>query len=181
MSAIIIFQMGCSIKPVASEEPVLQRDPAAADRPSIYPDSKKTPGVVRSKSTVKNVCTPGFTSTIRSVPDSVRHEVFLSYLGHEPANPGDYEVDHLISLELGGSNDPRNLWPEPYDPKPGAREKDIVETHLKNMICAKPAQLTLAQAQLIITTNWFDCYRAIIKNQECVVPKAKPHYLVVPD
>ena len=24
------------------------------------------------------------------------------------------EVDHLISLELGGSNDQANLWPEPY-------------------------------------------------------------------
>ena len=27
---------------------------------------------------------------------------------------GDYQEDHLISLELGGHpTDPRNLWPEP--------------------------------------------------------------------
>src|ERR1700685_964893 len=36
-----------------------------------------------------------------------------------------YELDHLIPLELGGCPDCKeNLWLEPYDPQPGARQKD---------------------------------------------------------
>ena len=48
-------------------------------------------------------------------------------------SPGDYEYDHLVSLELGGAvNDPRNLWPEPEgSPNP----KDSVESALHRMVC----------------------------------------------
>jgi len=41
--------------------------------------------------------------------------------------PYQYEVDHLISLELGGSNAIANLWPEAALPKPGFHQKDAVE------------------------------------------------------
>ena len=38
------------------------------------------------------------------------------------------EYDHLISLELGGSNDATNLWPEP-----------IAEAHIKDRLDSKTA------------------------------------------
>jgi hypothetical protein len=57
--------------------------------------------------------------------------------------PGDYQEDHLISLELGGNpNDPRNLWPEPY---PRASAVDQIENELNHRVCS--GTLTLAQAQ----------------------------------
>jgi 5-methylcytosine-specific restriction endonuclease McrA len=36
-----------------------------------------------------------------------------NHTGYCDTNHG-CEVDHLISIELGGSNDQHNLWPEPY-------------------------------------------------------------------
>jgi quercetin dioxygenase-like cupin family protein len=49
---------------------------------------------------------------------------------------GDYEVDHLVPLELGGSNDVANLWPEAAAPPPGFHEKDLVENSLHDRVCA---------------------------------------------
>jgi hypothetical protein len=65
-------------------------------------------------------------------------------------SPGDYEYDHLVSLELGGAvNDPRNLWPEPEgSPNP----KDSVENALRRMVC--DGEMSLAEAQHIIATEW---------------------------
>jgi hypothetical protein len=48
---------------------------------------------------------------------------------------GNYE-DHLISLELGGNeSSPKNLWPEPYTNKWGARLKDTLELELGRRRC----------------------------------------------
>ena len=49
--------------------------------------------------------------------------------------PYQHEVDHLISLELGGSNAIRNLWPEPYAGRWGARTKDVLENRLHDLVC----------------------------------------------
>ena len=77
-----------------------------------------------------------------------------------PGTTADYEEDHLISLELGGNpNDPRNLWPEPYNPRPGARQKDTVENYLHNQVCA--GTMTLIDAQNAIATDWYKVYLEI--------------------
>ena len=57
------------------------------------------------------VCVRGYASSVRKVPESLKRTVFLSY-GITKRSGDDWEVDHLISLELGGSNSIRNLWPE---------------------------------------------------------------------
>jgi hypothetical protein len=67
-----------------------------------------------------------------------------------------YEIDHLISLELGGADDVRNLWPEPYTPRPGAHEKDSVENYLHAQVCN--GKMDLAEAQRAIVANWLDIY-----------------------
>ena len=45
--------------------------------------------------------------------------------------PGHYgstlEIDHIVSLELGGSNDIANLYPEKLDAAPGYQVKDRLE------------------------------------------------------
>lgn len=65
----------------------------------------------------------------------------------------DYEEDHLIPLEVGGNpTDPNNLWPEPYAEPNGARDKDKVENSLHDRVCS--GQMTLADAQGLIATNW---------------------------
>jgi hypothetical protein len=72
---------------------------------------------------------------------------------------GQYEVDHLIALELGGSNTIRNLWPEAASPRPGFHEKDKVENYLHRRVCT--GRITLKAAQRKIATNWLAVYRSI--------------------
>ena len=106
-------------------------------------DSACTPGAVFSGVTAKQVCRPGYSSSVRSVPDRVKRAVFTEYGIAGSHHGGAYEVDHLISLELGGHpTDPRNLWPEPY---PRASEVDQIENQLNAEVCS--GQLALAEAQ----------------------------------
>jgi len=89
------------------------------------------------------------------VPQSVKNQAYSSY-GITSRNPGEYEVDHLVSLELGGSNDIANLWPELATPTPGFHQKDQVENYLHDQVCK--GAISLAQAQNEIATNWFAVY-----------------------
>jgi Protein of unknown function (DUF3761) len=74
---------------------------------------------------------------------------------------GDYEEDHLISLELGGAPSAEaNLWPEPYNAPEGARVKDQVENKLHALICG--GSITLATAQRAIATNWWIAYQTYV-------------------
>ncbi len=133
---------------------------------AAFPDPKYTPGATFPDLTEQQLCTPGYTATVRNVTDKEARQVFVNY-GLESKylteERGNYEVDHFISLELGGNNDVSNLWPEPYEPKPGARQKDIVETSLHHRVCAK--ELTLGQAQEIIKHDWCAEYLNIVNKQ----------------
>jgi len=85
-----------------------------------------------------------------------------------------YEIDHFISLELGGANDLKNLWPEPYEivvkgEKLGARQKDVVETGLHRMM--KKRSLTLKQTQAIIQKDWVRAYHQMKAHQPVTVPR----------
>lgn len=71
----------------------------------------------------------------------------------------DYEFDHLVPLEIGGSSDMRNMWPEPDDhPSPHfANSKDIVEDELHDLVCdasRRRAYLPLSVAQMLIASDW---------------------------
>jgi hypothetical protein len=72
---------------------------------------------------------------------------------------GDYELDHLISLELGGApQDVANLWPEPWNGDTNAHMKDAVENYLHDQVCR--GAMPLAEAQRAIATNWLAVYRS---------------------
>lgn len=114
-------------------------------------DATCTPGATDSASTTQKLCDPNFrTGTIRNVTESEKQQVYAEYdiTSHKP---GEYEIDHLISLELGGSNDIKNLWPENGFPNP----KDQVENKLHKEVCT--GQITLQEAQKCISTNWEVC------------------------
>jgi len=74
-------------------------------------DKACTPGdIMNPPVTSDQVCTPGYSSSVRSVSTSEKDQVYAEY-GIASHVTGEYEVDHLVSLELGGSNDISNLWP----------------------------------------------------------------------
>ena len=107
----------------------------------------------------KTICTSGYTKTVRNVPSAVKHAVYDSY-GIPTHKPGDYEVNHLISLELGGSNSVRNLWPESFILKPlNAHVKDAVENKLHQLICSGQISVQAAQA---IAQNWPAAYQKYV-------------------
>jgi hypothetical protein len=100
------------------------------------------------------------------VPQAENDAVYARYgVAHVPYA---HEVDHLISLELGGSNAIRNLWPEPYAGRWGARTKDVLENRLHDLVCA--GQLSLHYAQHIEATNWPLAYRRYVGG----TPRATP-------
>ena len=97
-------------------------------------DKSCTPGLAITTATKDQICTPGYASSVRNVPVSEKRAVYEEY-GIMHHTPGSYEIDHLISLELGGSNDIANLWPEAADPTPGFHQKDKVEDYLHQQVC----------------------------------------------
>lgn len=119
------------------------------------PDATCTPGDVLASATKAAICTPGYARSVRNVPQSVKTQVYTEY-GITRHAPGQYEVDHLVSLQLGGSNAVANLWPEAASPKPGFHEKDQVENYLHDQICS--GAISLQEAQTEIATNWLDVY-----------------------
>jgi hypothetical protein len=131
-----------------------------------YPDPVQTPGVINPDITQENIhetiCNPDWTTRTIRPPSSYTTRLKkeqIQYLGLA-GSPADYEEDHLISLELGGHpTDPRNLWPEPYSPSAGAREKDLVENYLHREVCS--GTITLRQAQMAIAGDWYAIYLQI--------------------
>lgn len=119
------------------------------------PDAKCTPGATDPHVTQANIrttiCRPGgYTNQpgVRNVTTASRKKVLESY-GYDAAEHFDGEIDHLISLQLGGSNDVKNLWPEEGRvPNP----KDGIEGRLHADVCA--GRITLRAAQRKIALDW---------------------------
>jgi hypothetical protein len=119
------------------------------------PDPACTPGDIIPSATKDQICVSGYSQTVRNVPASEKDAVYAAY-GITSRSTGQYEVDHFVSLELGGSNDISNLWPELAEPQPGFHQKDKVENYLHDQVCK--GNLTLAEAQRQIATNWLAVY-----------------------
>jgi hypothetical protein len=123
------------------------------------PRNSLTPGETRNV-TIADVCGATQTATqadiARAVPVSLRRQVFREY-GINDMRPNAYEVDYLITPELGGSNSIRNLWPQPYSAVWNAHVKDELEDRLHGLVCAGEVDLTTAQREL--ASDWIGAYK----------------------
>lgn len=126
------------------------------------PDSACTPGAADPAVTQENIattiCVSGYTKKVRP-PTSYTNKIKLQTMAAygDTGSPSDYELDHLIPLEIGGSpTDLANLWPEAETPKPGFHEKDVVENYLHAQVCSGKLDLKTAQAEA--AQNWVDVY-----------------------
>lgn len=126
----------------------------------VLPNGAFTPGAVRRVS-LDQVCSVPHEEVIKAVPPAERERVFAEY-GISTTQSGQYEMDYLIAPGLGGDDDIRNLWPEPYKPaKWNAHRKDALEERLHQMVCSR--QLDLSVAQQAIATNWIAAYRKYVQ------------------
>lgn len=118
------------------------------------PKNSLTPGETRTVS-ISDVCsaTP---PEATMVPVSLRQQVFREY-GINDMRPNAYEVDYLITPELGGASSIRNLWPQPYSAVWNAHVKDELEDRLHGLVCA--GQVDLATAQRDISRDWIGAYK----------------------
>ena len=121
-------------------------------------DKGCSPGDILPDATKDKICVPGYSSSVRNVPESEKNQVYAEY-GITSRTAGQYEVDHLVSLELGGSNAISNLWPEAAAPQPGFHEKDKVENYLHDQVCS--GAISLVDAQREIASDWLSVYNSM--------------------
>jgi hypothetical protein len=150
-----------------------------AEQPTpILPDPKLTPGDT-FEVIAQDVCVPGYAKKVRAVPAWLKRQAYAEY-GITQYKTGDYEVDHLIPLSLGGSNSIRNFWPQSTKTAPwNSYVKDALERKLHKLVCA--GQLDLETAQREIASNWIEAYKKYIgKSPSCPKSprdKARAHNL----
>jgi hypothetical protein len=132
-------------------------------RAADLPTPELTPGQLRDGITTGDLCPTAHTSAVRNVPASLKKEVYRRY--GLTANHAGYctgiqgcEVDHLCSLEIGGSNDITNLWPQSYDTAPwNAHVKDRLENEVHRLMCV--GELTPQQACDALAKDWIASHR----------------------
>lgn len=134
----------------------IQNSEVYAEGP-LEPRPTLTPGAVTTVNAAE-VCGARIDKdALLAIPGSVKEEVFREY-GMSAARPQNFEVDFLITPELGGSSDIRNLWPEPYRaPVWNAHVKDQLEDRLRDMVCK--GEIELSTAQRDISTDWIVAYK----------------------
>lgn len=129
------------------------------------PDAGCTPGSVRSDVTAQTIaqtiCIPHWTDTVRpSSTETNRMKTTAMIAYGEPATTrATTEFDHQVPLELGGSNDVSNLWPEPGPGPTVINPKDAVENRLHDAVCSH--RVPLAAAQVAIAHDWTTAERRL--------------------
>ena len=116
------------------------------------PDPVKTPGVLCSTND------PNFQSfdypehiarCARNVGTNEKKQIAAEYGNIPKTDWPNYEFDHLIPLCAGGSDNVKNLWPQPLAE---AHQKDVLE----NSICLGMKAGTMTQAQAVQKVHdWF--------------------------
>ena len=124
------------------------------------PDRRCSPGAYYSRLTKAVICSASFrTSDVRNVPQSEKYEVEAEYGMAERLYGRTLEIDHIVSLELGGSNEVANLFPEKANARPGYKVKDRLENRLHDLVCS--GQMSLRRAQTQIAANWQELYEKV--------------------
>ncbi len=167
--AIVAFSVTAAVAAPASSGPGLKKvhDPGRVtgtihghcsyrDHGQL-PDPRCTPGSIdpavtqaHIRSTICKKVRSGWTATVRP-PESQteRFKYHVAYPAYGTPQSERTELDHLVPLELGGSNDATNLWPE-YPPTPNPKDK--VEDALNAAVC--DGRVKLAAAQAAIAADW---------------------------
>jgi len=140
-----------------------QPRPYADQQPRVEPDPRLTPGATVLVS-MAEVCARPPSEEARVIPASVGRQVFNRYGINRP-RPLAYELDYLIAPELGGADDPRNFWPQPYHATVWtAHVKDALEDRLHDLVCEQ--QVSLETAQQEIARDWISAYKKYFQTDQ---------------
>lgn len=155
-SVLVLFCVACMSAIITHE-----RTRSEKGRSEVWPEPlfRLTPGATRPV-TLADICPQReFADQDPSVDASTEQAVFREY-GVGKGSKGNYQVDYLISPQLGGTSDIRNLWPQPYGETVwNARAKDRLEDKLHRMVCDHEIDLPLAQKE--IARDWISTYQKV--------------------
>lgn len=120
--------------------------------PALIADPSGKPHMVDGHEA--NLCAKDFrTGPWRKVDESEKKKACAEYGLTKCPDEKTLELDHLVSLELGGSDALANLWPQP---QPQARLKDhALEDPLPKLVCS--GKISLVEAQSCISGDWAAC------------------------
>lgn len=122
------------------------------------PKAGLTPGETRPI-TIDEICRNPQAETITAnIPEETRRKVFSEYGIDTRAD--NFEVDYLITPDLGGAQSIRNLWPQPYSARWNAHVKDKLEQRLHQLVCER--KVDLATAQHDIAADWIGAYKKYV-------------------
>ncbi len=157
--AVVFASVFClvmvSIVLLIRHQRINQTQDRVADMAGAEPDTYLTPGATRPISRVETC--QGEADSRDEPPLPLQQAVFREY-GIAHPQPRSYEVDYLITPQLGGTKDIRNLWPQPYQTTVwNARVKDALEDNLREQVCR--GDLDLATAQRDLATDWIAAYK----------------------
>ena len=122
-----------------------------------HPNVALTPGDVFAGVGPEQFCVSGYASDARNVSTSKKTSVYHAY-GYAMKPGPDWAIDHLIPLEVGGSNDRKNLWPMPMSWK---AMKDELEDTLHRLTCS--GELDYHEAQRAIATDWYAAWEKYVE------------------
>ncbi|MFF4350098.1 hypothetical protein [Streptomyces sp. NPDC001530] len=153
LSALALAAAGLTVTAGTAHAATCSQDYLPLPDPSCQPGDLNpdvTQGTIDS-----TICVSGWTATVRpssSYTTALKKKQIVEY-GYTDTSTSDYEEDHFVPLELGGSpKSELNLWPEPEYGDTTAANKDTVENKLKKAVCA--GTVTLTDAQDAIMTDW---------------------------
>lgn len=128
------------------------------------PDPNCTPGAINPSYTLEVLKDPQFTTKCTRDQGTTAQDKYRAYrwysMEHPPNNTGDKqicELDHLVPLEIGGSDTLDNIWPQcgPPGVPPDQRYfklKDTVENYLAFEVLT--GKMKLSGAQKGIAEDW---------------------------
>jgi hypothetical protein len=125
------------------------------------PDLGCTPGatdpLVTQANVLSTICRTGYAATVQlsaSSTASLKRQLMVAYHLTGPAD--DYELDHLVPLEVGGApSAATNLWPQlnSHPASNVANVKDPVEDYVHHAVCTGAMTLTQGQ-EVFLTGQW---------------------------
>jgi hypothetical protein len=123
---------------------------AAAQLPNNY----YTPGKA-DKVDVKQLCAATFDSSAKPVADWQKNEALTRY-GVRPESFNG-QLEHLVPVALGGTNDPDNLYPFHGQGEYTQDAKQRLAAKLHELVC--DGKVSLKQAQDVFKKDWTKGYK----------------------
>lgn len=123
------------------------------------PNPLITPGAAVVDLKLEQIC-PDQTRLMSNpiINETIRDKVLAMY---DLLGRGDFFIDFLIPFELGGTNEPRNLWPIPYASRRDTLIRKVeLEHKLHEMVCN--GSISLDDAQNIFRFSWVEGYRRFV-------------------